>query len=168
VLPSRERNFEESKNPDFVENMIYTIETELTRKKYNGKQVVFRIHESGDFYNLEYTRKWVEIARHFSDRENLVFLAYTKSLWFTVACGYGSPAFPHNLVIRSSLWDDTTDENRILTEKHNFPIYTALSRSDMDNARAMGHDFTECRCDDCAGCGHCWSAEHREIIVEIH
>ncbi len=169
VLPSREKNFAESLSDDFVENMIYTIKSELTRKKYNGKQVVFRIHESGDFYNLEYTRKWVEIARHFENRENLVFLAYTKSLSYVVIAGYNDPeTFPKNFIVRSSLWDDTTERNRELTEDCQFPIYTALSRSDMDTERENGHKFTECRCDDCARCGHCWNAEHREIIVEIH
>jgi hypothetical protein len=148
--------------------MIFTIESELTRKKYAGKVVVFRIHESGDFYDYEYARKWVSIARHFENRENLVFLAYTKSLVYLVRLGYGLSGFPRNLVIRSSLWDDTGTYNRATTETFNFPIYTALSRSDMDAERANGHQFTECRCDDCAGCGHCWNAEHREIIVEIH
>ena len=38
VAPSRERNFEASQRADFIENMIYTIETELTRKKYAGKK----------------------------------------------------------------------------------------------------------------------------------
>lgn len=168
VLPARELNYSQSLEPDFAENMIYTIETELSRKKYAGKKVVFRIHESGDFYSLEYARKWVKIARHFENRENLVFLAYTKSLICLTLCGYGTPDFPKNFVIRSSLWDDTTRENRERTAEYNFPVYTALSRSDMDAERANGHQFTECRCDDCAGCGHCWNTEHREIIVEIH
>lgn len=168
VLPSRERNFEASKSADFVPNMIHTIETELNKKKYTGKQVVFRIHESGDFYNLEYTRKWVEIARYFENFPNLVFLAYTKSLWFFVASGYGLDTFPKNLVIRSSLWDDTESENLALTVKRNFPIYTAYSREEMTAQANAGRVFTECRCDDCATCGHCWNVEHREIIVEIH
>ena len=168
VLPSRERNYDESQRADFVENMIYTIETELNKKKYTGKKVVFRIHESGDFYNLEYAQKWLAIAEYFANDDRIVFLAYTKSIWYFVNLGYGYPEFPYNLVIRSSLWDDTLPKYRNLTNMLDFPIYTALTRPEMTQEQKNGHAFTECRCDDCATCGHCWNAEHKEIIVEIH
>ena len=78
VLPSRERNLEESKQEDFVENMIFTIEKHLVSKAFQGKKTVFRIHESGDFYNINYARKWVEIAKHFENDKRIIFLAYTK------------------------------------------------------------------------------------------
>lgn len=43
----------------------------------NKKPVkVFRIHESGDFYNQKYLDKWISIAKTFP---NTVFYAYTKS-----------------------------------------------------------------------------------------
>lgn len=168
VLPSRERNYNDSLGADFVDRMVYTIESELKSRKYTGKKVVFRIHESGDFYNQEYTEKWLAIARHFSDRDNLVFLAYTKSLVYLIRAGYGSEGFPHNLVIRSSLWADTSNVNRERTLKYGFPIYTALKRSQMDELKQGGNVFTECRCDDCATCGECWNAENRNIICEIH
>ena len=77
-LASREKNFADSLKSDFVENMIYTIETELATAKYKNKHVVFRIHESGDFYNLEYMAKWVAIAEHFLNNPQITFLAYTK------------------------------------------------------------------------------------------
>ena len=51
---ARQRNFEVTKQADFVERMIFTIEAELNTKKFTGKKVVFRIHESGDFYNWGY------------------------------------------------------------------------------------------------------------------
>lgn len=170
VLPSRERNYSDSLGADFVDRMIYTIESELKSRKYTGKQVVFRVHESGDFYNQEYAGKWVAIARHFSDRENLVFLAYTKSLVYLIRAGFGHPSFPHNFVVRSSLWADTSTANRDYTDLYNFPIYTALTRSDMDEKRRNGETFTHCRCDDCATCGECWklTGDNREIICEIH
>ena len=168
VLPSRERNYEESTFDNFVENMIFTIESELNSKKYRGKVAVFRIHESGDFYNYEYARKWVSIARHFENRTDLVFLAYTKSLVYLVRLGYGLSGFPRNLVIRSSLWDDTGVYNRATTETFNFPVYTALTRSDMNEKLRNGERFTECRCDDCATCGKCWNPSERDIICEIH
>ena len=168
VLPSREKNFHESMQADFVENMIFTIEKELNSKKCQGKKVVFRIHESGDFYNLEYTRNWVEIARHFEHNSNIVFLAYTKSLLYLICAGYGEKNFPRNFVVRSSLWADTNERNKAYTNDYNFPIYTALSRDDMNAKQNNGDKFTECRCDDCASCGYCWNKEHNDIICEIH
>lgn len=168
VLPSREENYKQSLSADFVENMIETIEHELNTKKYRGKLCVFRIHESGDFYNLEYTKKWLEIVRHFNGDPRITFLAYTKSIWFFVASGYGSDTFPDNIIVRSSLWDDTTDENRILTTSRNFPIYTALSQKDMDTETESGHIFEKCDCADCANCGKCWNAACKDIIVKIH
>lgn len=168
VLPSRERNYQDSLQSDFVERMIYTIEKELSTKKYNGKLTVFRIHESGDFYNLEYTKKWVEIAKHFENNDKIVFLAYTKSLVYLIRAGYDAKEFPKNFVVRSSLWSDTSTANRDYTELYNFPIYTAFTRSQMNVEHANGHIFTECRCEDCANCGYCWNKEHKDIICEIH
>lgn len=168
VLPSRERNLEDSKQADFVENMIFTIEKHLMSKAFQEKKTVFRIHESGDFYNINYARKWIEIAKHFENDDRIVFLAYTKSIIFVINCGYGLTDFPKNLVIRSSIWDDTRDDLVSLTDEFNFPIYTALTASEMNEKRERGETFTECRCDDCAKCGKCWDKNEKNIIVKIH
>lgn len=168
VLPAREKNLEASKSPDFVENMIYTIEKELSRRVYTGKTVVFRIHESGDFYGVEYSKKWVAIAKHFEDDTRIIFLAYTKSLPYIIAAGYGLPTFPKNLIIRSSIWADTSREMIIKTCVLNIPIYTALTAEDMERERADGRVFVECRCDDCGTCGKCWKKDDQEIICKIH
>lgn len=165
---SRERNFEESKRADFVERMTYTIETELTSKKFAGKKIVFRIHESGDFYNWGYMMKWVEIARHFANNENIVFLAYTKSIVYAINCGYGTEEWPKNFVIRSSIWCDTCADKVALTESFNIPVYTALSAADMDKAEKDGLKFEKCRCEDCATCGKCWNNSIKTIITYIH
>ena len=103
VLPSREKNFNDSLENDFSENMIYTIETLLASRAYKGKTVYFRIHESGDFYSLEYVKKWIEVAKHFENDAKIIFEAYTKSLSFIIAAGYGTPAWPNNFIIRASV-----------------------------------------------------------------
>lgn len=167
VFPAREKNYSDSLSADFVKNMIFTIETELNTNKYKNKKVVFRIHESGDFYNLEYAEKWVKIARYFEDNKNLVFLAYTKSITYFINCGYGLN-FPNNFIIRSSLWDDTSADKVELTNCYNIPVYTALTLEDMGKERAVGHVFYKCRCEDCATCGLCWTKQAKDIICEIH
>lgn len=165
---ARQRNFEVTKSADFVERMIYTIETELASKKFAGKKVVFRIHESGDFYNWGYAMKWVEIARHFQNNENIVFLAYTKSIEYVILCGYSDGTWPINFVIRSSIWADTKAENIANTNANNIPVYTALSAHDMDEAEKNGLQFEKCRCEDCATCGKCWDNSIKTIITYIH
>lgn len=165
---ARQRNFETSKRGDFVERMIYTIETELTSKKFAGKKVVFRIHESGDFYSWGYMMKWVEIARHFKNNDNIVFLAYTKSIVYAINCGYGTEEWPDNFVIRSSLWADTCVDKIELTHAFRIPVYTALSAHDMDIAENNGLKFEKCRCEDCATCGKCWDKNIGTIITYIH
>lgn len=168
VLPAREQNYIESLSRDFVPNMIYTIETELNKKKYIGKTCVFRIHESGDFYNLEYTQKWIEIAKHFINNPDIIFLAYTKSIIYFINCGYGLSDFPQNLIVRSSLWKDTKNDKKELTFAYNFPIYTALTENEMKMEKENGRIFEKCNCEDCANCGMCWNSRYKEIICKIH
>lgn len=167
VLSSREKNYNATLSPDFVENMIFTIEKELATKKYNGKLTIFRIHESGDFYNLEYAKKWVAIARHFENDRRIKFLAYTKSVIYFNIPGYNT-LLPSNFVIRSSLWKDTKPEYIELTEKMGLPIYTALTMGEMISEKENGHVFRVCKCNDCANCRMCWNSKIKDIICEIH
>ena len=168
VLPSREKNYQASLQADFVENMIFTIEKELSSKKYNGKLAVFRIHESGDFYNMEYTEKWITIAKHFEKDTRIKFLAYTKSIIYFVNAGYGLPGFPENLIIRSSLWKDTKQDKVDITSVYNFPVYTALTEKEMIEEKQNGHIFSICKCDNCANCRLCWNSKVKDIICKIH
>ena len=162
-MEARERNHEATLQADFAERMIFTIRAELQTKKFAGKKVVFRIHESGDFYSVEYFRKWCKIAEAFADYENIVFLAYTKSVAF-----YKSANIPNNLVIRSSLWADTCAKSIEITRAFDIPVYTALSARDMDEAEKNGMKFKKCRCEDCATCGMCWNRNIKTIITYIH
>ena len=167
VLPSRELNYTASLQPDFAENMIYTIETEINKKKYDGKKIVFRIHESGDFYSVEYVWKWEKIAKHFENDNRIVFLAYTKSIAFFTGIGkYGTEEFPKNFIVRSSIWNDTTPENIQLTTNYNFPIYTAGTEAEVLEKKRNGYHV--CKCDNCGNCRMCWNSKIQNIIVKIH
>lgn len=168
VIPSRQRNYEACESATFVADMIYTIEKELNSKKFSGKQAIFRIHESGDFYSLEYTAKWLEIAKHFEDDDRIYFQAYTKSLPYFVELGYGTESFPKNLVVRSSIWADTKKELVEMTSKYNFPVYTAATKEEMEIAKAVGEAFAKCRCADCGTCQMCGNAKVKKIVCEIH
>lgn len=168
VYESRLKNFWDSERDDFTENMIYTIETLLDGIAFRGKKAVFRIHESGDFYNLEYAKKWVKIAKHFENDNRIVFLAYTKSISYIIDSGYGESYFPSNFVVRSSIWDDTCKPSLDLTTAYNMPIYTALTAPEIETERANGRTFDICTCVNCSTCCKCWNANKKDIIVKIH
>lgn len=67
----RHRNLELTKRDDFVS----IITDEIAKFKITA----IRIHSSGDFYNLAYAKKWIEIARL---NPNVRFFIYTKMATF--------------------------------------------------------------------------------------
>ena len=160
-FPSRQRHFEMSKKADFVDRMIFTIQSELDRPKNKNKKVVFRIHESGDFYNMEYTKKWLEIMNHFKENKNLVFVAYTKSVKF-----FDGLEIPSNMALLASVWADTTPENLEIIKRNNFRVYTAYKGAELEAALKSGFSF--CPCKDCGTCGKCWNNYINNVVCEIH
>jgi len=56
-------------------NFITLMNEEIIKKKATH----IRIHDSGDFYSIEYLLKWVDIA---TQNTNVIFYAYTKSIPF--------------------------------------------------------------------------------------
>lgn len=152
-LPCRERNLELSKQDDFVSEMVKLIHRRQKHWRYRDKKIFTRIHESGDFYSVEYAQKWCEIAEQCPE---VTFLAYTKSLPF-----FEGLSVPKNLVIRASLWADTLPELRELSAK--YPTYTALPKGTYDTVRNF-----QCKCEDCGTCQACYSPKVKNIIVDIH
>jgi hypothetical protein len=168
VLPCRENNFEMSLQADFVEKMIAAIEKKLKSKAHAGKLTLFRIHESGDFYNLEYTKKWVDICKHFENDDRIIFLAYTKSLPYFEKLGYNTTDFPKNFVVRSSVWDDTKEKMLKLTKALEMPIYTAYTPNDLEKQKAADKTFVFCDCVDCGKCKACYFNQYKNIGCLIH
>lgn len=159
ALPSRMRNLTFTRTDEFVPFMIKALHYICNLPMYRkAKRIVFRIHESGDFYNQCYTDKWMEIIRACEDIKNLVFMAYTKSAVYFEK--YDINSFS-NLAIRGSIWDDTTPEQEKLLRKH--PIYTACEQAEWDNLP----EVNKCHCKDCATCGKCWDSKEN-IWCVIH
>lgn len=65
----------------FSDNFVDLLEIELKPKiktaNRQQKQLVIRIHDSGDFYNIEYINKWLKIIQR---NPTVLFYAYTKSV----------------------------------------------------------------------------------------
>ena len=72
-----------SQQDDFIQRMVATING---IKANNEKPLYVRVHASGDFYSIEYARKWAEIARQCP---SVTFYAYTKSV--SIVLGAGMP-----------------------------------------------------------------------------
>lgn len=154
---SRYANLNDSMSPDFASRMIETIEYHMNRPSIKGKNIIFRIHESGDFYNVTYLKAWVEIAKRFP---MITFMAYTKSVKFVSIVD----SIPDNMVIRYSVWDDTKPEEVELASKLGLPIYTAVEK----NFDFVGNNYSKCDCSDCANCGKCWDKSNKAIACVIH
>ena len=155
-LPCRYSNLDASKEKTFVDNMIALIQDLLHKPSYkNCKKIVYRIHESGDFYSQEYFNKWLKIAEHFKDNKKLVFVAYTKSVNFI----HGIPC---NMVIRYSIWDDTEPDQIAKAAALNLPIYTAVNKFQDEPQRE------KCNCINCSTCFKCFNNKFEILKCEIH
>lgn len=99
------QNLWASVQSDFVDRINYELNEIWTFSKY------VRIHPVGDFYNLGYFKKWVQIAL---DNPNVIFYAYTKSV--NMIKGYADKyGLPANMVITYSFggkYDDRIDKDK--------------------------------------------------------
>ena len=155
---ARKDNYNRSLEDSFTSDMIFTISAYLEKKSYrDAKKVVVRIHESGDFYSREYTKKWLAIAKHFEDNKKIVFMAYTKSVEF-----FKGEEIPNNMVVRFSLWDDTDIKQAMTAALMGLPLYTAVEKF-TDEPK-----IERCGCVDCGKCGKCWNKNIKTLKCEIH
>ena len=152
----RKRNLDFSKTDLFVTAVIRFIDIKLNHLKKDRK-IVFRIHESGDFYNQEYTNKWISIMRHYENDTRISFIAYTKSVWY-----FENLDRPTNFELLFSVWPDTKPEDLETAEKLNLRIYTAFPEGD----KRLDEYFI-CRCFLCGGCLACENNRIKQIAAVI-
>jgi hypothetical protein len=90
VIKGLNNRYKLSKTAEFVPMMNATIVLE--------RPTHVRIHDSGDFYSIEYLLKWVDIA---NTNKEVIFYAYTKSIPFFKGTFQGKPIIkvPDNLKI---------------------------------------------------------------------
>ena len=132
--------------------------------------MIIRIHESGDFYSLQYLRKWVEIWKNLED-ENVLFVFYTKSFpFFLMLTDEEKEIIRHmmksgKLAMNLSIDDTTTKEQMIAYLK-------MLKEYPLANTYRVTEKVSEaddkCDCANCAKCGACNKAQGKEKVVEIH
>ena len=78
---SWEKNLQivESDQKRAIEELSKVLATKDKTAKKTGKQVLFRIHVSGDFYSLDYVNMWLDLARKFPD---ILMYTYTKMYYY--------------------------------------------------------------------------------------
>ena len=154
--------------------MIYTISYHMTTKRYRDAVMLVRIHESGDFYSLQYLKKWIKVWKEIaSSGLDVRFVFYTKSFRF-----FNMLEETEKEIIRSCMkagkvsinlsLDDTTtkaQKQAYLAMITNFPMCNTYYCT--ENVDAVKHDNV-CDCADCAKCGKCNTATATKTVVKIH
>jgi hypothetical protein len=75
VKRARIENYELTKRDDFTDVMVFAI-----KKLYEKGFRILRLHEEGDFYDISYVRKWIEIVKRLKEEGiSIIIYAYTKS-----------------------------------------------------------------------------------------
>lgn len=165
VLPCRTGNLNATKSDSFVSNMIESIEKMLTTPSYTkAKHIIFRIHESGDFYSRAYVNKWKMIIDHFKPVKKLHFVAYTKSIEFFRSDNYWKNM--ENVTLIHSIWNDTEKDIVIEIVSNNLKYYTAVE-SFTENGIT---EKERCHCKNCSTCFKCFTNNkvYNNLYCEIH
>lgn len=173
VINSRHRNLEETKKETFVSDMIEHLKYHLSRKKASNKKIIVRIHASGDFYNLEYLKKWIDISNYFKGNENILFQAYTKSMPILIEyietnnCKLSPEQTIKNINIHLvwSIWNDTPKKYTDVAKSLNFQTFTALPKTEIEKKVKEGAFLCN---GDCGNCKECYTGKSLEIVIPYH
>lgn len=168
--PCHDKNYKFSQSDNFVPYMINYFENRLKSIHRNNQTLLVRVHESGDFYSVEYINKWYEIVKHFENDESIKFYAYTKSINLMLASkffkiGHGFEFLP-NFKINFSVWSDTDAFSLHIIKKYNLPTYTADTAENLKTEKYKG--FARCNCVSCGTCAMCANRKVKNIVCEIH
>ena len=146
-LPYRKRNYELSKQPDFVDTIVETLQRTRSCR-------AVRIHESGDFYNQVYLDKWTEIARRCPA---LIFTAYTKSLHLD----FSKFKALKNTVLFASI--DPTTPKWMLKLNRTRRKAVVIDR----HAKSAPKGFFLCP-GSCKSCSHCYTVGASSVAFKQH
>ena len=180
VRESRNRNLNETYKSAFVEDMIKHFEYHLQRPKAKDKLIIVRIHTSGDFYNMEYFKKWVDISDYFKNDKRILFQAYTKSMpvimdymkWYEneYDVRYNEEDYEFfmqtiNIHFVWSIWHDTDENYTELANWMEMQTFEALPKDEILEAVENGSFLCE---GDCGNCKECYTGNSKQIVIPYH
>jgi len=111
------------------EEWIKAINDELKKKKYNGKFI--RIHDAGDFFNLQYATDWINFAK---ENTQCTFYTYTKE----VSLFKGIGELPKNFITIFSFGGKEDHLINKETDRHSdvFPDHKAMIEAGYNDIEA--------------------------------
>lgn len=165
IISSRANAYNESLKPNFAKDMINYIEWYLQKKKVENKVCFFRIHGTGDFYSLEYMKKWIEITDHFKNDNRIVFQCYTKSMPYLLEVLKDRSIDEINIKIVWSIFDDTDPFYTAMAKKLGLTTFTAKPKKDVPNLIENGYFLCE---GDCGNCKACYKGKVPKIVIAFH
>lgn len=131
------------------------------------KETFVRIHEDGDFYDMEYFGKWMNIAKN---NKNITFEAYTKEPQLLDKVAQIN-AENKNVVLRFSLMEDSAPETIQFVRENNLPNYTCLGtkKKDAEAKKVFEYVALKNRCvDSCEYCKKCYRKNNITIVTKMH
>lgn len=131
------------------------------------KETFVRIHEDGDFYDMKYFEKWVNIAKN---NKNMTFEAYTKEPKLLKKINSLNSEI-ENLVLRFSVMEDTDIKTIEYINKNNIPNYTCLGvkRGDKNAKEVFEYIAVKNRCvGTCKYCKKCYRKGNVTIVTKMH
>ena len=167
VLNSRIQNLQDSKLDNFVEIVIQFLEKYITKKKSENKIVFVRIHTSGDFYDLEYLKKWIEITDYFKDNNKISFQAYTKSITILKEYidKYNKNINDINIHFVYSIWEDTKIKDINIAKNYNLQTFTTIPLHSEKEYENKGYFICK---GNCGICKQCYTNIKDKIAITIH
>jgi len=173
VKASRSRSYEETRREDFGEAIAYTIRTEKETARFRNSTMIVRIHESGDFYSVQYLRKWLKAWRELEQDDGVQFTFYTKSFPFFLmltdeeADDLNRMISSGKIAMNLSMDDTTSPEQRIAYLKMLVRYPKANTYRCTETPETEKHDNV-CDCENCAKCGTCNKGTGTVTVVKIH
>ena len=142
-----------------------------------AKNTYFRIHEDGDFFNGEYTKKWFNIAERL-ENENIKFMAYTKEPNLLEKINQIN-AECKNMMFRFSVMEDTSLEVKKYIIENKVPTFICLGDTKVDKNKPskrakeimkmfnMVNPNNRCK-DNCATCKKCYYNGINQVVTMMH
>ena len=116
----------------FHTDMVAAINKKLKTATRKGQQLVIRVHDSGDFYSLNYARTWLHISHEFP---TVRFYAYTKMVLMFRQLRFSEDIIGDNFTI---IYSEGGKEDNFIrpTDRHSrvFLTDSALIEAGYDNA----------------------------------
>ena len=145
VIDAYNTNYELSQLDNFVESMNELISV---------NERFFRVHAVGDFYDIDYFYKWIEIAK---DNPHITFLAYTRN-----DDVFGWQFQPDNFRLIYSMDHTTKAHDRIHTARARKAlvvdsVYKNKPHLTKEYFIQHADHFKVCTSADCIKCLECWT-----------